>query len=105
MSDARKERDDEAVQQWLIRCRALSESTLDSVEAPADELVELAAGDRRLMERARKAILAGLESAPDDPTWTQMLSFWRRAFEKGRWDWEPNPWDDSPRLTGSNEGL
>jgi hypothetical protein len=89
-----------AVTRWVERCRALAGSTLDSVETPADELVELAAGDRQLMEGARKVILAALEETPGDPTWSQMLAFWRRAFEKGSWSWEPNPWDASPLLAG-----
>lgn len=89
-----------AVARWIERCRALAGSTLDSVETPADELVELAAGDRQLMEGARKVIIAALEETPGDPTWSQMLAFWRRAFEKGNWSWEPNPWDASPRLAG-----
>ncbi|MGC9963495.1 MAG: hypothetical protein ABSE47_16580 [Acidimicrobiales bacterium] len=88
-----------AVARWIERCRVLAESTLDSVETPADELAELAAGDRQLMEDARKVILAGLDEVPGDPTWSQMLAFWRRAFEKGTWSWEPNPWDASPMLT------
>jgi hypothetical protein len=29
-----------------------------------------------------------------------MLAFWRRAFEKGTWSWEPNAWDRSPSLHG-----
>jgi hypothetical protein len=89
----------QAVARWIERCRVLAQSTLDSVETPADELAELAAGDRRLMEDARKVVLAGLDEAPGDPTWSQMLAFWRRAFEKGTWSWEPNPWDASPMLT------
>ncbi|MFZ0173175.1 MAG: hypothetical protein WAL04_15950 [Acidimicrobiales bacterium] len=89
----------EALQGWIERCRALAHSSPDGVETPADELVELAAGDRRLMEDARKVILAALERSPGDPTWSQMLAFWRRAFEKGSWSWESNPWDGSPRLT------
>jgi hypothetical protein len=89
-----------ALDAWIERCNALARSTPDGVEAPADELVALAAGDRQLMEDARKVILGALARSPEDPTWSQMLSFWRRAFEKGRWSWEPNPWDQSPRLTG-----
>ena len=89
----------EALQAWVERCRALAHSSPDGVEAPADELMELAAGDRQLMEDARKVILFGLAGSPGDRTWRQMLAFWRRAFEKGSWSWEPNPWDGSPLLT------
>jgi len=88
----------EALERWIERCRALTSSALDGVETPADELVALAAGDRQLMEEARKVIVAGLGRSPGDPTFTQMLAFWRRAFEKGSWSWEPNPWDRSPLL-------
>jgi hypothetical protein len=91
---------DDGLQRWIERCRQLAVSTLDSVETPADELVALAAGDRRLMEDARKVILAALERSPGDRTWSQMLAFWRRAFEKGTWSWESNPWDRSPSLRG-----
>ncbi len=105
MSDTAREPDPHAVDAWVDHCRRLAESSLDSVESPADDLVALAGGDRRLMEQARKVILAGLQASPGDAVWTQMLSFWRRAFEKGDWDWEPNPWDESPRLTGSREVL
>jgi hypothetical protein len=90
----------DAVARWIERCRQLAVGTLDSVETPADELVALAAGDRRLMEDARKVILGALEQSPGDRTWSQMLAFWRRAFEKGTWSWEPNPWDRSPSLHG-----
>ena len=89
----------DAVALWIERCRRSPCSTLDSVESPAEELMAFAAGDRHLMESARKVILAGLDAEPGDPTLSQMLSFWRRAFEKGTWSWEPNPWDASPMLT------
>ena len=89
----------EALRAWVERCRALAQSTPDGVEAPADELMKLAAGDRQLMEDARKVILFGLAGSPGDRTWRQMLAFWRRAFEKGTWSWEANPWDRSPLLT------
>jgi hypothetical protein len=86
---------------WIARCRHLAETALDldSVEVPADELLALAAGDRQMMEAARKVILVALEGAPGDPIWSQMLAFWRRAFEKGTWSWDPNPWDASSALT------
>ncbi|HTW98440.1 MAG TPA: hypothetical protein VMD59_06675 [Acidimicrobiales bacterium] len=77
-----------AVATWLARCRALAEASLDSVEAPADELAALAGGDRRTMEIARRAILEALERDPGNCLLRQMQSFWRRAFEKGSWDWD-----------------
>lgn len=89
----------DAVELWIEHCRLLAGSTLDSVETPADELLALAAGNRQLMEEARKVILAALGQAPGDPTWSQMLAFWRRAFEKGSWSWEQSPWDRSPFMT------
>jgi hypothetical protein len=95
-----REPSDDDLQRWIERCQQLAVSTLDSVETPADELVALAAGDRRLMEDARKVIVAALEQSPGDRTWSQMLAFWRRAFEKGTWSWEPNAWDRSPSLHG-----
>jgi uncharacterized protein HemY len=90
---------DVATSRWLARCRELAESDLDGIEAPADELVALAAGDREVMEQARHELLDALEHEPQDKTLQQMLAFWRRAFEKGDWSWQESPWDDNPLLS------
>jgi hypothetical protein len=84
---------DEAARRWLERCRELARGEHDGIENPAWELSELAHGDRRVMELARRAILEGLEADPDDHTLRQMRSFWRRAFEKGTWDWDGDATD------------
>jgi len=76
------------VQAWIERCRLIAAGPLDGIEAPAQELADLAAGDRRLMERARRLLLAEQQERPDDPIVAQMLSLWRRAFEKGSWSWD-----------------
>jgi len=89
----------EPLEGWIERCRFLASSSPDGVESPAEELAVLAGGDRQLMEEARKVILAALRRQPADPTALQMLAFWRRAFEKGSWSWEENPWDRSPLLS------
>ncbi len=83
---------------WLARCRELALEELDGIEDAAQALAILAAGDRELMERARRRILAELERQPGDPTLTEMLSFWRRAFEKGDWEWESGSLDVSKYL-------
>jgi hypothetical protein len=84
---------------WLDRCRFLAESHLDGIEDPARELVDLAGGDRGLMEQARRLIVEALEHEPRNTTLVQMLAFWRRAFEKGSWTWEPNGLERSPYLS------
>jgi hypothetical protein len=87
------EESERTLERWLARCRQLAESRqeLDGVETPAEELTRLAAGDRQLMERARRAILADLDQTPEEPVARQMLSFWRRAFERGQWTWDEMP--------------
>jgi hypothetical protein len=90
---------DETMGRWLARCRQLAGSDLEGIEAPADELAELAAGDREMMERAYRHLVQALEDAPRDKTLRQMLAFWRRAFEKGDWPWQDNPWDGNPLLS------
>jgi hypothetical protein len=84
---------------WLARCRQLAGGALDGIEAPAEELAELAAGDRDMMERARHQLLDALNHEPRNSTLRQMLALWRRAFEKGQWSWQENPWDHSPLLS------
>lgn len=79
---------DEAVRKWLLRCRDIAEGPLDGIENASVELAEFAAGDRRMMERARRFLLAQQAEHPGDGTTKQMLSLWRRAFEKGSWDWD-----------------
>jgi hypothetical protein len=88
-----------AVTAWLERCRALAEAQLDGIEDAALELAALAEGDRGLMERARRVLLDDLERRPGDRTLVQMQWFWRRAFEKGTWDW-----DDAWAAPGSAGG-
>jgi hypothetical protein len=90
---------DDSMWRWLARCRQLAESALDGIEAPAEELMELAAGDREMMERARRQLLDALEHEPNNPTLRQMLALWRRAFEKGSWSWQENPWDHNPLIS------
>lgn len=75
------------VDDWLERCRALAAQPLDGIETPAQELADLAAGDRLLMERARRALLEHAGGGTDRVA-RQMLSLWRRAFERGDWDWD-----------------
>ena len=84
---------------WLDRCRVLAESRLDGIEDPARELADLAAGDRDLMEQARRLIVEALEHEPRNTTLIQMDAFWRRAFEKGSWNWESNGTEHSPYLS------
>lgn len=79
---------DEATRKWLLRCRDIAEGPLDGIEDVSVELAEFAGGDRRMMERARRFLLASLEHHPGDRTVVQMLSLWRRSFEKGEWDWD-----------------
>jgi hypothetical protein len=90
---------DDSVWRWLARCRQLAESDLEGIEAPADELVQLAAGDREMMEHARHQLLDALAHERRNKTLHQMLALWRRAFEKGDWSWQENPWDDNPMLS------
>lgn len=66
----------------------LAESPLEGIEDAADELAALAARDRMLMERVRRRLLAERKGAPGDRTLKQMLALWRRALERGVWDWE-----------------
>jgi hypothetical protein len=82
---------DPALLSWLDRCRVLAESDLDGIEDPARELADLADGNRALMEQARRMIVDALEHEPHNSTLVQMNAFWRRAFEKGLWTWEPVP--------------
>jgi hypothetical protein len=72
---------------------------LDGIEAPAEELAELAAGDREMMQRARIQLRDALEHEPHNSTLCQMLALWRRAFEKGNWSWPQNPWDLNPLIS------
>jgi len=92
-------RQDDSMWRWLARCRQLAGSALDGIEAPAEELAGLAAGDRDMMERARHQLLDALQHEPRNATLRQMLALWRRAFEKGNWSWQENPWDHSPLLS------
>ncbi len=78
---------DERLDVLLARCRALAEGPLEGIEDAGKELAALAAGDRHLMERARRHLLASPEASPGDRTLIQMLALWRRAFELGTWDW------------------
>lgn len=80
--------DDLGARVWLDRCRGLAEADLDGIEDAALELAALAEGDRRLMERARRLLLEELEQRPQDRTLVQMQWLWRRAFEKGSWEWD-----------------
>lgn len=84
---------------WLERCGHLADSDLDGIEDPASELADLAAGDRRMMERSRRVLLEALAREPDNATLQQMLLFWRRAFEKGSWQWDASPIDHNPYLS------
>lgn len=84
---------------WIDRCRELAECQLDGIEDPSRELAELAAGDRRLMERARRLIVEARQHEPRNTTLVQMEAFWRRAFEKGSWNWESNGLEHSPYLS------
>lgn len=79
---------DDEVETWLKRCRALAESPLEGIEEAADELAELAGGDIRLMEQARRRVLAEQEQHGANRTTKQMLSLWRRAVERGWWKWD-----------------
>ena len=90
---------DQKLRNWLDRCRELAESNLDGIEDPARELAELAAADRRLMERAYRLMRQALEHEPRNSTLQQMLLFWRRAFEKGTWSWEDVPPDPNRYLS------
>jgi hypothetical protein len=85
--------------QWLARCRQLAGGVLDGIEGPAEELAGLAAGDREMMERARHQLLSALEHEPRNQILQQMMALWRRAFEKGNWSWQENPWDHSPLIS------
>ncbi|MDQ1395553.1 MAG: hypothetical protein QOG64_812 [Acidimicrobiaceae bacterium] len=76
-----------AVGAWLDRCRALAAQPLEGIDEAADELAAMAA-DRGVMERARRRLLVEADRAPADPVLKQMLSLWRRAFERGQWSWE-----------------
>jgi hypothetical protein len=78
---------DEPTRKWLLRCREIAEGPLDGIEDASVELAEFADGDRRMMERARRFLLTARADRPGDPTAAQMLSLWRRSFEKGSWDW------------------
>jgi hypothetical protein len=78
---------DERLELWLARCRALAEGALEGIEDASKVLAALAEGDRHLMERARRHLLAAQTASPGNRTLTQMLSLWRRAFELGTWDW------------------
>lgn len=78
---------DRAVDRWLDRCRQLATQPLEGIDEAADELAQLAA-IRPVMERARRRLLADSEQASSDPTVKQMLSLWRRAFERGQWRWD-----------------
>lgn len=73
------------VDAWLERCRALAVQPLDGIETPAQELADLAGGERLLMERARRSLLR-MSNGGTDRLARQMLSLWRRAFERGDWD-------------------
>ncbi|MHB1487296.1 MAG: hypothetical protein ACYCZM_07070, partial [Acidimicrobiales bacterium] len=79
---------DDAVRLWLERCRALAESPLEGIEDAANELAGLSNGNRQVMERARRLLLAEKADRPADRVTAQMLSLWRRSFENGTWDWE-----------------
>jgi hypothetical protein len=76
------------VDKWLERCRTLADSPLEGIEEASDELVELAEGDLRLMEQARRRLLAEQEQHGATRTTRQMLSLWRRAMERGWWKWD-----------------
>lgn len=78
---------DEPTRKWLLRCRDIAEGPLAGIEDVSVELAEFANGDRRMMERARRLLLRARANRPGDPTVAQMLSLWRRSFEKGDWDW------------------
>jgi hypothetical protein len=75
------------VEAWLGRCAEIASGPLDGIEDASAELARAAAGDRKLMERARRRLLALQDKDASDPLVAQMLSLWRRAFEKGSWDW------------------
>ena len=84
---------------WLDRCRELAESGLEGIEDPARELADLAAGDRLMMERARRVLHEAHEHEPRNPVLRQMEALWRRAFEKGSWTWGESAADHSPLLS------
>jgi hypothetical protein len=92
-------RQDDSMWRWFARCRQLADGDSEGIEAPAEELVELAAGDREMMERARHQLLDALEHEPRNRTLRQMLELWRRAFEKGDWTWQESPWDENPLVS------
>lgn len=79
---------DEPTRKWLLRCREIAEGPLDGIEGASADLADFAHGDRRMMERARRFLLAVKAERPGDRTVAQMLSLWRRSFEKGQWDWD-----------------
>jgi GTP-binding protein EngB required for normal cell division len=76
------------LERWLELCRTIADGPLDGIEEPAARLASYAGRDRRLMEQARRRLLDLQRAQPGDSTIKQMLSLWRRAFERGAWDWD-----------------
>jgi hypothetical protein len=90
---------DTALRNWIEQCRVLAESELEAIEDTARDLAGLAAGDRQMMERARRMLLEALEHEPNNSTLHRMYALWRRAFEIGAWTWEESPIDHNPLLS------
>lgn len=71
----------------LARALGLAELPLEGIEEQARELAAIAAGDRAVVERARRAAMRIVDEQPNHVN-KQVLSLLRRALEVGEWRWE-----------------